>query len=72
MYKDLRMHNDWPVLKGNVDLPFKLKGNSKCTSCNSLSPLGAHNKDLSAASQMLLTVVRLHLQCRVNTFYEYQ
>ena len=68
MYKDLSMHNDWPILKVNVDLPFKLKGNS----CNSLSPLGAHNKDLSAASQMLLTVVRLHLQCRVHTFYEYQ
>ena len=72
MYKDLRMHNDWPILKGNVDLSIKLKGNSKCTSFNSLSPLEAHNKDLNAASQMLLTVVKLHLQCRLHTFYGYQ
>ena len=45
-----------------VDLPIKVKGNSKRSSGNSLSPLGAQNKDISATSQMLLTKVKLWLQ----------
>ena len=37
-----------------VDLPIKVKGNSKRSSCNLLSPLGTQNKDINcAASQML-------------------
>ena len=32
-----------------------------CTSSNLLSLLGAQNKDLGAASQVLVTGVRLHL-----------
>ena len=67
VYKDLRIHNDWFFLKDNVDLPIKLKGNSKCTSCNSLSPLRTQGKDFSAALQVLLTVVRLYLHCRLHT-----
>ena len=33
-----------------VDLPIRLKGNSKPTSGNSFSPLGAQNMDTSDAS----------------------
>ena len=53
-----------------VDLPIKVKGNSKCSSSNLLSPLGAQNKDISATSQMLLTKVELRLQqgtCALST-----
>ena len=41
-----------------------LKKNSKRTSGNSLSILGAHSKDLGAASQTSLTEVRLRLRRR--------
>ena len=45
-----------------VNLPVKMKGNSKRTSGNSLSPLdiGAQNKDLGTACQTVLTGVKLH------------
>ena len=66
VYQDLSMHHDWPVKKAIVDLPLRLKGNLKRTSGNLLSLLGAQNKDISAASRMLLTGVRLHLQCRLG------
>ena len=42
MCQDLSMCHDCPV-KNTIDLPIKKKGNSKCTSGNSLSPLGAQN-----------------------------
>ena len=48
MYQDLSTCHDWPVKNVMVDLPIKMKGNSKRSSCNSLSPLGVHNKDLVA------------------------
>ena len=32
------MRHDWPAKKAFVDLPIKMKGNSKRTSGNSLSP----------------------------------
>ena len=35
-----------------------MKGNSKAISGNSLSPLGAQNKDVGAGSQTLLTEVK--------------
>ena len=54
MYQDLRAQHDWPVENTIVDLPIKTKENSKGTSGNSLSPLGAQNKDLGAASQTVL------------------
>ena len=47
--------------KAIVDLPIKLKGNSKCTSVDLLSPLGAQSKDLGAPFQSLLTRVKLCL-----------
>ena len=47
------MRHDWPFKKATVDLPIRLKGNSKCSSGNSLSSLGAQNRDLVAVSQSL-------------------
>ena len=32
MYQDLSMHYDWPVKKAIVNLPVKMKGNSRHTS----------------------------------------
>ena len=55
MYQDLSSRHDRPVRKATVDLPVKMKGNAQPTSSNSLSPLGAQNQDLGAASQTLLT-----------------
>ena len=48
------MHRDWPVKKTIVDLPIRMKGNSKRISGNTLSPLGAQNRDMGAASQMFM------------------
>ena len=59
MYQDLSTRHDWPVKKAIVDLPIKMKGNSKRTSGNSLSPLGAQTTRISVASQTLLTEVKI-------------
>ena len=48
--------HDLPVKKGIVDLSIRMKGNSKTNFRNSLSPLGAQNKDLGAALQTSLTL----------------
>ena len=61
VYQDLRTRHDWPLKKAIVDLPIRLKGNSKRTSGNSLSLLGSHKTDLDATSQTLLTEVKLRL-----------
>ena len=45
--------------------------NSKQISGNSLNPLEAQNKDLSAASQTSLTKIRLHLWCRLATLKQW-
>ena len=58
------MHHYWPVKNATVEFPIK-KGNLKRISGNSLSPLGAQNRDLGAASQMLLTRVKLCLRCNL-------
>ena len=55
VYQDLSTRHDRSVKKAIVVLPISMKGNSKCPSDNSLTPLGARNKDLGAASQTLLT-----------------
>ena len=70
MYQDLTTHHDWPFKKAIVDLPIRLKGNWKPTSSNSLSLLGAQNKDLSTASQMLLTMVRLWLSLKKQPTFD--
>ena len=51
VYQDLSTRHDWPVKNAIVDLPIRMKGNSKRISGNSLSPLGAQNKDLAASSR---------------------
>ena len=48
-YQNLTTCHDWPVQKATVDLPVRMQGNLKCTSSNSLSPLGAQNKGFGAA-----------------------
>ena len=59
VYQELSIHHDWPVNKAIVNLPIRLGGNSKRTSGNLLSPLGAQSRDLGAELQTLLTEVRL-------------
>ena len=69
VYKDLSTRHDWPVKNANVDLPIRMKGNSKRTSDNSFSPFGAQNKNLVTALkvlQTLLTKVYLRLQRRLK------
>ena len=53
------------VEKAIVDLPIKMKGNSKPTSGNSLSPLGPQNKNIVAAWQTLLTEIKFYLRRRL-------
>ena len=43
------------VLIGLSGTVARMKGNSKCTSGNSLSQAGVQKKDIGAASQTLLT-----------------
>ena len=62
VYQDLRTRHDWPLKKAIVDLPIRLKGNSKHTCCKSLSLLGSQNTDLVATAQTLLTEVKSRLR----------
>ena len=52
---------DWPFKKAIVNLSIRRKGDLKRTTGNSLSPLVNQNKDIGAASQTLLTEVKLRL-----------
>ena len=45
--------------KALFDWPIKLKGNSECNSSNPMRPLGAQNKDLSTATQMVQRAKRV-------------
>ena len=58
VYQDLIACHDWPIKKATVNLPIRLKQISKRISGNSFSLFGAQNKDICAASQMLLIRVR--------------
>ena len=49
MYPDLSTRHDWPVKNDIVNLPIREKRNLKRISGNSLRPLRAQNKDISAA-----------------------
>ena len=71
VYQDLSMCHDWPVKKAIVDLPIRMKGNSKHSSGSLLSLLRAQNKDLGTALQTTLTRVKLHLRCirSATSFY---
>ena len=66
MYQDLSSRHDWPVKRDIVILPIRMKGSSKRTSGNSLSPLGAQNEDIGATSQTLLTEVKLRQRRRLG------
>ena len=61
--------HDWPVKKAKVNLPVRLKGNLKCISGNLLSPVRAQNKAFGAASQMLLSRVRLQYVCSAGKVF---
>ena len=65
VYQDLSTRHDWTVKKAIIDWPIRMKRNSKRTSSNSFSPLGSQNEDLGAASQTLLTEVKLRLWRRL-------
>ena len=67
VYQDLSTRHDWPVKKDMLDLPIRMKGNSKRIFGDSLSPLEAQNKYLGAASQTLLTEVKLRLRRRLKS-----
>ena len=58
MYPDLSARHDWSVKNAIVDLPIRLKENLKCIP---VSPLGAQNEDMEAASRTLLSGVKLRL-----------
>ena len=54
-----------PLKKTIINLPIRLKGNSKRTSSNSLSLVAeGSNKDLGAVSQTLLARLRLRLRAK--------
>ena len=53
------MRRDWPVKQAIVNLPIRWEGNSKRISGNLLNLLLAQTKDIGAASQTLLTAVKL-------------
>ena len=59
------MHLDWHVKNSIVNLPIRLKANSKHISSNLYSPLGAQNKEIGTALQMLLTGVRFYVRHRL-------
>ena len=65
MYLDMRtpMINLFKKLLGFASYD-QVEKNSKCTSNNLLSPLGARYRDLRVASHKLVTGVRLCLRCR--------
>ena len=64
MYQDLSTRHDWPVEK---PLSIWQSGwkEKKRTSVSSLNLFGAQNKDLAAASQTSLIVVKLRLRRRL-------
>ena len=67
MHQNLSARHDWPVKKAIIDWPIRMKRNSKRTSGNWLSPLGAQNINHGAASQTLLTEVKFRLRRRLDT-----
>ena len=68
MHQDLSTRHDWPVKKAIVDLPIRMKRNSKRISGNKLSLLSAKDKGIGATSQNLLTEVTFRLRHRLTAF----
>ena len=69
MYQDVGTHHDWPVKNAIVQLPIRLKKKKEMHFCYLVESIGAQNKDIGAASQMLLTKVKLRLPCRLQRLY---
>jgi len=57
----LSTSHDWLVKNAIVDLPNKMKGISKTLFQQFIESLGSQSKDIGAASQTLLTEVKLGL-----------
>ena len=73
MYQDLSTRPGWPVKKSHCRFANQVEAaNSKRTFGNSLSPLRAQNKDLSAAWQTLLFGVWLRMGRRLDTDWTHQ
>ena len=53
MYQDLSTCYGWPVKKSIVDLPIRMKGNTKHTSGNLVSLLVSQNTDIGTALQTI-------------------
>ena len=69
VYQDLSTCHGWPVNKAIVNLPIRLKGNSKRISSNLLSILETQNKDMGTALQTLcFKPVKFCLRYRLQTF----
>ena len=67
VYQDLSTRHDWPVQKAIVDLPVRLKGNSKRPSGISLSPLDAQSRTgISALPRRRHLLVKLRLRRRLQ------
>ena len=62
VYQDLCTRHDWSIKKAIVNLPIKLKVNSRRTSGDSLSPLRAQNKDKGAAFKTVGLRLRRRLE----------
>ena len=63
------MYHDWRVKNAIVNLPTRLKTNSKHISGNLYSPLGVQNKKIGTALQTLLTGVRFYAWHRLYNPY---
>ena len=68
VYLNVSTRHNWTVKNAMVDLPMKLNENSKRSSGNSLSWLGAQDKDISTALQTLLIEIKLRLQRRLLNY----
>ena len=60
------MRRDWPVKKAFVDLPIRMKGNSKPISGNSLSLLGTWDKDDAGRFKRLANSVEEFTYCLLD------
>ena len=65
--QDLSAFHDRPVKNATVNLPIRSKRNSERFSCNSLSQLGAQNRDIGAA-----VVPFVNCRCHFYDTYTYK
>ena len=65
------MCHDWPVENATVIFPIKMKGNLKCTSGNSLSPLGPRTWILVLLTEDKLNLYNKLTMCKNGTPYQF-